>query len=906
MTRHLQFLSFSLLFAWLAWLNPSAAIAAEYTAGDRIFISLPEKEAFNRFFAINENGIVTLPEIGDIAVTGVPVETAIDSIRNKLSPLTTQKQSLQIWSESDLVNVTVLGDIAAPGIVRAPPQSTLQQMLRQINSDVVGYLDSTYRIVRRGNRLAINADGADQFLLQGNDIVIVVRGVEKKPLPKPKVKPKPKTVEKSEVISATKSEKVEPVPTPQSSEQGETDNEKTNYETLTILQAGDQIYIGLPDEEFFNTEFEIDRNGVVQLPEIGAVTLAGLSLADARGTLFKAFSQVFLGLDRLVISLKERRILLTVLGFVESPGEVELPINGNVQMAIDAAGGLIDGAQMDRLQLRRGEDVTVFDYKGYLDSGDLSILPEIGTLDVLFVPSSPKLSSVHGETMEDGSSGGIEEKGFKVLGEVKNPGSYSYKEEMSVVDLITISGGVTRYANVEQIRVITGNEPVLFNLKQYLDSGDSSSLPELTQDSTVFVPKQSDAIRSGTNVVYIIGQANKPGAYETSNNVNFLDVLANAGGPNRFAELRQVRILRSDGSVDPVDLNAYTEGKLEKLPKLGVGDAIFIPEKGGDGTEKSWLKLPTERAIKIIGAVKKPGRYEWSDEVDLMDLMGNAGGPSQKADLAHIKILTTTADGSYQSYEFDMDKLMKKGGDISQLPKLKAGDTITVPQLAESPTDNKGSWIRQSPDRSVYVMGDVVAPGRYAFSDEMDFLDVLSAAEGPGTDADLRNIVINHRAEKAPRVTHFNMTLYFETGDETLLPTIQAGDNIYVPSRKGNWLDQKKEDTVRILGAVKTSGRYQFNRDMTILDVLAEAGGPTKTAYIEKIIIVNVSCCENKAYTFDLMDFMKDPDVSRLPVLRPGDTVFVPDNTNSRWAVVMENIKDVLSIISLIALSKSL
>ena len=40
-------------------------------------------------------------------------------------------------------------------------------------------------------------------------------------------------------------------------------------------------------------------------------------------------------------------------------------------------------------------------------------------------------------------------------------------------------GGVTRYAGVEQIRVISGDEPLVFDLKAYLDSGDRALLPEM-------------------------------------------------------------------------------------------------------------------------------------------------------------------------------------------------------------------------------------------------------------------------------------------------------------------------------------------------------------------------------------------------------------------------------------------
>ena len=126
------------------------------------------------------------------------------------------------------------------------------------------------------------------------------------------------------------------------------------------LQSGDILVIGLPGEEGFNTNFLIGRDGTIHLPEVGQLKVAGLTLRAADKAIYTALSEVFLGLDKLTIHLKEKRLLITVLGFVEEPGEVELPSTGNIQMAITEAGGFVDGAQLDKLQLRRDGKKIVF------------------------------------------------------------------------------------------------------------------------------------------------------------------------------------------------------------------------------------------------------------------------------------------------------------------------------------------------------------------------------------------------------------------------------------------------------------------------------------------------------------------------------------------------------------------
>ncbi|USE35163.1 SLBB domain-containing protein [Endozoicomonas sp. SCSIO W0465] len=488
---------------------------------------------------------------------------------------------------------------------------------------------------------------------------------------------------------------------------------------------------------------------------------------------------------------------------------------------------------------------------------------------------------------------------IKVFGEVLKPVSFPYLEGINVVDAILKGGGVTRYANVEQIRVLSGTEPLLFNLKQFLDSGKDEDLPVLEPGSTIYVAQQVDSVSGGSRKVYVMGQVQKPGAFETSEGVGFLDVIANSGGPTQYADIRSVRILKRNGTVMPFNFQDFTEGRTTDLPVIDSGDAVFFPEKGPED-DKSWLKLGTDDSLKIIGAVKKPGRYEWAPGVDFMDYLSNAGGPTEKADLAHVRIIKPGPEGQRISSEFNLQEFIDIGGQWADMPELSGGSTIVLPELPVNPTSQTSSWVKLPKENAIYIMGAVIEPGRYAFNEEMGILDIIAASEGPSAEADLSRVRVVHRNEGVARVSKLNLLRYFETGDETLLPKVKTGDTIFFPSRERKWVEQKPEDTVRIMGAVFVSGRYEFTNNMTILDLLAEAKGPKESAYVEKILIFNSSCCKNRSATFDLVDFMKDPDASRLPVLRAGDTVFVPELSQSNWNVIMGLVADAASVLTVI------
>ena len=671
-----------------------------------------------------------------------------------------------------------------------------------------------------------------------------------------------------------------------------------------VLRVGDVLFVALPGEAALNKEFPVDRAGKIRLPEIGEVIVAGLELSQAQTLVHDQLARAYRDLERLNVTLKERKLLVTVLGYVKKPGQVELPGDATVQVAITQAGGLAQGAQLDRLQLRRGREQTSFDYKKYLDTGDTTILPELQPLDTIFVPASPLTGNVQidfdGRTLSQAGDGAEERSSIKVFGEVNTPAIFAFKKDANVIDMIMRAGGVTRYAAVEQIRVISQGKPIIFNLQAYLDSGDAALLPKVEPGATIFVPKQVEEIRRGALTVYVMGEVAKPGAFEGKKGASFIEILANAGGPTRFADTRQIRIMRVDGKVDMFDLPKFTEVAGGTLPAIMAGDAIFVPEKT-ETTEPSWLKVPPNRAVQVIGAVVKPGRYEWSNEMSLFDLLAAAGGPSAHADLANLQILKSDNDRAHP-IRFDLGAFLQKGGALSAVPKIVAGNVIMIPELPVDPNDNKSQWTRQASDHSIYVMGQVGAPGRYAFNTNLHFLDIISAANGPTGTADLRNIRVSHRDQPGAAVTKVNLARYFETGDESILPRVLPGDVIFVPDRNREWLDEPAENTVRVLGSVAKPGRYRFADNMSILDLLAEAGGPTADAYQEKIVVVNLGSGQDQARLFNLVSFAKTGDIRKLPVVRVGDTVYVPNMSQSGWKIFIEGVKDTVSILSIFAL----
>lgn len=668
-------------------------------------------------------------------------------------------------------------------------------------------------------------------------------------------------------------------------------------DSTTTLTAGDRIFLFVPGEKAFSDDFTIDDNGKIQLPEVGTVSIAGLTIRDAEQKIKQILSDIYLNLDDFKLTLKEQLIRIHVLGYVETPGTVSLKPNSNIQLALAAVGGARPGAQLDKFSITRNGISQRFNYKKYLDTGDISNLPTLTNGDTLFVPVSPLLGNIEVDfdaaaIQNTGDSN--KQNGLTLFGEVRNPGTFSYKPEMNVVDAIMRADGVTRYADVTKIRVVTDNKPYIFDLKTYLDTGDTQHLPPVKEGTTIYAPIEIDDISTTVRTAFVMGEVKAAGAYEIGKTTKFIDVLANAGGPTRFADTTQIKILSETEAPITVNLVEYTKSPQDyDIPLMKTGDVIFIPEKTTVNV-KSWLKITDDRSIKIIGAINIPGRYEWSPAMDFMDLLAHAEGPTKRANLTNIRLITEDKDlnkGHDVSF-FNFQNFIKKGHPKRLLPRLTAGMTIIIDELPDDPSDNKASWLRQAPKDSIYIFGSIGAPGRYAFNNDQGFLDILSAADGPSNEADLQEVLITHRNGTQSHVTQLNLSEYFRTGDESVLPKVVPGDVIYIPKIS----KASDHHAIKIIGAVYTPGRFNFNEKLTFLDLLSMAGGPKNKANLSSIRIVRLpkknqpSAQGHQVLFFDLENFIKQGSPkSKLPKLTYGDTIIVdelphnPSDSKSSW-----------------------
>ena len=161
-----------------------------------------------------------------------------------------------------------------------------------------------------------------------------------------------------------------------------------------------------------------------------------------------------------------------------------------------------------------------------------------------------------------------------ILGEVKAPGPVTLNTPRSVVEVLSMVGGLTdiasrkiliqRHGTTERTTYFVSNDPrVALDTATMVYPGD-----------TIIVPK--------AEVVYVLGDVGRPGGYAIVNNeatISVLELVARAGGTTHTAVPSRARLIRKQGDTYvemPLPLSAMQKGNKADLP-LQANDIIWVP-----------------------------------------------------------------------------------------------------------------------------------------------------------------------------------------------------------------------------------------------------------------------------------------------------------------------------------------
>ncbi len=660
-----------------------------------------------------------------------------------------------------------------------------------------------------------------------------------------------------------------------------------------ILGPGDSVRVQLFGNVNGIYDHEVTRDGILNLPEIGPVNVAGIRFSEFRKDLEERVKQMLIGTQVSVTMGPLRTIRVFVLGDVNRPGSYVVSGLATVSAALYQSGGVSDVGTLRNIQLKRaGKVVSRFDVYSLLIRGDTSGDVRLQPGDVVFVPPV-------GNTVAVG-------------GAVKRPAIYEYRGAADAADAVMLAGGLSsdafeQGARIERIDEDGGRSVLAVDL-----SDDASAAIKLRGGDTLLVP---EVLPDFDSAVTMSGHVYRPGTYAWEPGMRITDLVRSTDELRPGVDINYVLVRRERKRGEPIEaLSADLAAALDDPAsasniELLARDQVFVfsEELGRQRTvlpivEELQRQATHERPalqVQIGGHVRAPGIYPLEPEMRVSDLIRAGGGLTEEAysleaELARYSIKAGESR-AIETRVIDLSRALAGAPDADV--HLSSYDYVRINRIPEWDT----SW-------TVRLDGEIRFPGEYRISRGESLRLVLTRAGGLTDDAYpegavfLRESLREQEQEQiemlARRMESDLTTLSLQTAEtggsekmttgRELLDQLRAteavgrlvidvshldsddlelrdGDQLLIPQRP---------QVVTVLGEIQQNTSHLYDESLSRDDYINLSGGLTRRADKGRIYVVraNGAVIANNGSRWLGRGERSD--------IRPGDTIVVPLDTD--------------------------
>jgi polysaccharide biosynthesis/export protein len=272
-----------------------------------------------------------------------------------------------------------------------------------------------------------------------------------------------------------------------------------------VIGPGDELRLQVWGQNNENSSVTVDRTGMIYLPSIGPVHVAGIQFSQLRAFLISQLSRVYRNFDLNVNLGQLRSIQVFVVGEAKQPGSYAIGSLSTLLNALFASGGPLPQGSLRDIQVKRGSTtVTHFDLYDLLLHGDKSKDIRLESGDVIFIPKvGPQVA---------------------VLGSVTTPAIYELRTETTFDQVIALAGGRTNTAagsSVRVERISEHKERSILNLDMAKPEDGSAT----TQDGDIVTI--SPVLNRYNNAVTLRGNVANAGRYAWVPGMRISDLIPN-------------------------------------------------------------------------------------------------------------------------------------------------------------------------------------------------------------------------------------------------------------------------------------------------------------------------------------------------------------------------------------------
>ena len=147
-----------------------------------------------------------------------------------------------------------------------------------------------------------------------------------------------------------------------------------NLEDLEI-RPGDELLVDIPSHPELSGTFVVDVRGFLTIPPADPCLVSGKELGVAADSLSVSLSEFYQQLSGLDIKVLRHQLAVRVEGMVAEPGDYFLPYYADVEEALRAAGGIVEGGLLTRILVQQGDSAIEVDLREYRINGHSDSMP---------------------------------------------------------------------------------------------------------------------------------------------------------------------------------------------------------------------------------------------------------------------------------------------------------------------------------------------------------------------------------------------------------------------------------------------------------------------------------------------------------------------------------------------------
>lgn len=616
------------------------------SAGDVLSITIPTQKQMSQKYDVDPEGRIFLLSVGEVQIGGLELSMVEKKIAVLLRQLIPKGEKPITKLSESLRYIQITGGVNYPGWYRVPQKSNLDELVEMAGglSSGVDFSEIKLRRATASGSKEIRVHA--RVSLEPNDVLIV----------------------------------------------------PTSRKFERKIDSGDLLFINIPDKpaetglseierRVTQNQIEVDKSGYIYIPNYGHIFVKNLTTTEVGKLIASRLPKYLSRSANVHVNIIEKKHYVQISGHVARPGWYNIPETDNVQAALTAAGGAVDGAIMSRVTVTRKwggqiRKVRINLYQ-FTVTGDVRLLTPVQENDSIFVP----ISGVFGDVKRTlgvwtpPSSKLEEDTGRKVriFGAVFKPGIYEPKEDMNILDLILLAGGNTAAADLAKTLLIRENKTLTYDLNSLIiqNTQGSAKIPGVQNGDSVYIGYMKMAgqeITEPKKMVRIFGGVKKPGVFEPVPDMTLMDIFSLAKGGTYDADLTKVMIMHRDGNMERFDLQEYLDAKdpdPSNLPKINASDTVYV-------AYLQHLDLEKKEPIYLLGKVSSPGQYDLAEGgMTVFQMLAYAGGLDEWADTENIRIIRMV-NGRQRNIPYNLRKALS--GKYPELNiRLRSFDTIYVP-----------------------------------------------------------------------------------------------------------------------------------------------------------------------------------------------------------------------------------